>query len=171
MGWAREFRVASTTGLCALNASSSDSPAGSAATFSADFPVTGDAPVMWERNLTSSDYLLETRERDVGIRMNVDTPGRHAELDDQIGRHRGKNRVVTQKKAGKVRVSLRNAEHPTMTGAIATRHAARFMEVFDAACRASGRAAEAPRIGQLRTRNGPAKAVWSSFVVRANELP
>jgi CHAT domain-containing protein len=48
---------------------------------------------------------------------------------------------------------------------------ARFMEEFYAAYRNSGRAAEALRIAQLRTRNGPAKAVWSSFVVRANELP
>lgn len=48
---------------------------------------------------------------------------------------------------------------------------ARFMEEFYAAHRVCGRAAEALRIAQLRTRNGPAKAVWSSFVVRANELP
>jgi CHAT domain-containing protein len=48
---------------------------------------------------------------------------------------------------------------------------ARFMEEFYAAYRKSGRAAEALRIAQLRTRDGPPNAVWSSFVVRANELP
>lgn len=49
--------------------------------------------------------------------------------------------------------------------------AAHFMQEFYTAFRSSGRAAQALRIAQLRTRNGPAKAVWSSFVVRANELP
>lgn len=48
---------------------------------------------------------------------------------------------------------------------------ARFMEEFYTAYRKSGRSAEALRIAQLRTRDGPSNAVWSSFVVRANELP
>ncbi len=48
---------------------------------------------------------------------------------------------------------------------------ARFMEEFYSAYRASGRASDALRIAQLRTRDGAASAVWSSFVVRANELP
>ncbi len=48
---------------------------------------------------------------------------------------------------------------------------ARFMEEFYSAYRASGRAADALRTAQLRTRGGAASAVWSSFVVRANELP
>jgi CHAT domain-containing protein len=48
---------------------------------------------------------------------------------------------------------------------------ARFMEEFYSAYRASGRASDALRSAQLRTRGGAASAVWSSFVVRANELP
>jgi CHAT domain-containing protein len=49
---------------------------------------------------------------------------------------------------------------------------ARFMEEFYAAYRASGRASDALRAAQLRTRGGASgSAVWSSFVVRANELP
>jgi CHAT domain-containing protein/tetratricopeptide (TPR) repeat protein len=48
---------------------------------------------------------------------------------------------------------------------------ARFMEEFYAAYRASGRAADALRIAQLRSRGTRASPVWSSFVVRANELP
>jgi CHAT domain-containing protein len=47
----------------------------------------------------------------------------------------------------------------------------RFMEGFYTAYRKLGRDAEALRIAQLRTRHGPSNAVWSSFVVRANELP
>ena len=49
--------------------------------------------------------------------------------------------------------------------------AARFMEEFYTAYRASGRAADALRTAQLRTRGSAASAVWSSFVVRSNELP
>jgi tetratricopeptide (TPR) repeat protein len=48
---------------------------------------------------------------------------------------------------------------------------ARFMEEFYAAYKASGRAADALRTAQLRTRGTAGSAVWSSFVVRANGLP
>jgi CHAT domain-containing protein len=48
---------------------------------------------------------------------------------------------------------------------------ARFMSEFYRAYRSSGRAADALRTAQLRTRDGTATAVWSSFVVRANEFP
>lgn len=48
---------------------------------------------------------------------------------------------------------------------------ARFMNEFYRAYRASGRAADALRAAQLRTRGSAATAVWSSFVVRANEFP
>jgi CHAT domain-containing protein/tetratricopeptide (TPR) repeat protein len=47
---------------------------------------------------------------------------------------------------------------------------ARFMEEFYAAYKASGRAADALRTAQLRTRGTAGSAVWSSFVVRANGL-
>jgi len=48
---------------------------------------------------------------------------------------------------------------------------ARFMKEFYEAYRKSGRAAEALRMAQLRTRGSAATTVWSSFVVRANEFP
>ena len=48
---------------------------------------------------------------------------------------------------------------------------AQFMKEFYGAYRKSGRAADALRIAQLRTRGSAATAVWSSFVVRANEFP
>ncbi len=48
---------------------------------------------------------------------------------------------------------------------------ARFMQEFYAAYRASGRAPDALRTAQLRTRGTGGPAVWSSFVVRANQLP
>jgi CHAT domain-containing protein len=48
---------------------------------------------------------------------------------------------------------------------------ARFMEEFYTAYRASGRAADALRIAQLRTRNKVGPTVWSSFVVRSNGMP
>ena len=48
---------------------------------------------------------------------------------------------------------------------------ARFMEEFYTAYRATGRAADALRTAQLRTRAGANSSVWSSFVVRANGLP
>jgi tetratricopeptide (TPR) repeat protein len=48
---------------------------------------------------------------------------------------------------------------------------ARFMAEFYASYRESGRASEALRTAQLRTRHAAGAAVWSSFVVRANDLP
>lgn len=48
---------------------------------------------------------------------------------------------------------------------------ARFMKEFYGAYRESGRAADALRTAQLRTRGSAAANVWSSFVVRANEFP
>jgi tetratricopeptide (TPR) repeat protein len=48
---------------------------------------------------------------------------------------------------------------------------ARFMEEFYSAYRVSGRAAEALRVAQLRSRATLVATVWSSFVVRSNELP
>jgi CHAT domain-containing protein len=121
MGWARAFQIASTTGLCAMYACSGDSPAGSAPTFSGDFAVTGEAPVTWERNLASGAYLIEARENDIDVRVIVDTPDRHAELDDEIVRQGAKFLVVALKKAGNVRVTLRNTDHSTMKGGVAMR--------------------------------------------------
>ena len=48
---------------------------------------------------------------------------------------------------------------------------ARFMDEFYRAYRDSGRAADALRVAQLRMRGSATAAVWSSFVVRANEFP
>ena len=48
---------------------------------------------------------------------------------------------------------------------------ARFMREFYTAYRESGRAAEALRVAQLHTRDTANAAVWSSFVVRANQFP
>jgi CHAT domain-containing protein len=48
---------------------------------------------------------------------------------------------------------------------------ARFMSAFYQEYRKSGRAAEALRNAQLQTRGTVPTAVWSSFVVRANEYP
>jgi CHAT domain-containing protein len=48
---------------------------------------------------------------------------------------------------------------------------ARFMEHFYSAYRASGRAADALRIAQLRSRDSDGSQVWSSFVVRASGFP
>lgn len=48
---------------------------------------------------------------------------------------------------------------------------ARLMNEFYLAYRSTGRAAEALRTAQLRTRGHAARAVWSSFVVRANGFP
>jgi CHAT domain-containing protein len=48
---------------------------------------------------------------------------------------------------------------------------ARFMNEFYSAYRASGRASDALRTAQLHARASMAPAVWSSFVVRANEFP
>jgi CHAT domain-containing protein len=47
---------------------------------------------------------------------------------------------------------------------------ARFMEEFYAAYRESGRPADALRVAQLHTRGATGNSVWSSFVVRSNEL-
>ncbi len=48
---------------------------------------------------------------------------------------------------------------------------ARFMEEFYSAYKVSGRAADALRVAQLRSRGSAAATVWSSFVVRSNQLP
>src|SRR5262249_29213489 len=48
---------------------------------------------------------------------------------------------------------------------------ARFMNEFYRAYRESGKAAEALRAAQLRTRDSAKAAMWSSFVVRANGFP
>jgi CHAT domain-containing protein len=48
---------------------------------------------------------------------------------------------------------------------------ARFMSAFYQQYQKSGRAAEALRNAQLQTRATVSAAVWSSFVVRANEYP
>jgi CHAT domain-containing protein len=47
---------------------------------------------------------------------------------------------------------------------------ARFMQEFYAAYRANGRAAEALRSAQLRTRGIAGPSVWASFVVRSGSL-
>ena len=68
---------------------------------------------------------------------------------------------------------LANGSHSVVATlwAIEDASTARFMNEFYRAYRVSGRAADALRAAQLRTRGSAAPAVWSSFVVRANEFP
>ncbi|MBC8027327.1 MAG: CHAT domain-containing protein [Steroidobacteraceae bacterium] len=96
-------------------------PPVSVAPYVADFPVAAGASVSWERNLAAGAYLIESRETEVDIRMIVDTPERHAELDDETLRHGEKKWVVTLNTPGKVRVTLRNVDHQTMKGAATLR--------------------------------------------------
>ena len=90
-----------------------------------------------------------------------------------LGCGNGSGEVASKTKFDAAYGFLANGSHTVIASLWPVEDAltARFMEEFYTAYRASGHAADALRTAQLRTRGGAASAVWSSFVVRSNELP
>jgi CHAT domain-containing protein/tetratricopeptide (TPR) repeat protein len=81
----------------------------------------GDVAEVWQRQMPAGVFLVETRETDVDVRMIVDAAGRHAELEDEVGRHGHKAMVVVLPEPGPIRVALRNLDYRTMKGSVALR--------------------------------------------------
>src|SRR5690349_16676545 len=54
--------------------------------FSRDISVTGEQPVVVTRALQRGVYLVETRERDIDVRVTVDVPGSSTTLEDRLAR-------------------------------------------------------------------------------------
>jgi hypothetical protein len=127
--------------------------------------------------MTAGVFLVEARD-DVADRMIVDAAGRHVEFEDELVRPGHKATEVAPRfqdalTADDVAHRERRAELVVLSGC-GTRpgtRTARFMEAFYTATENPDAVPKPLRFAQLRTRDRPSNAVWSSFVVRANELP
>jgi hypothetical protein len=186
MNWARAQRVACIAGSLVLFACSERSGSGTVRSLSAALPVSEQGPELWECELPADAHLLGARERDLDFRMTVDIRGNRTTRLDEIPRRGFQATVieVSESAPGRFEIStarrddafdvcdigiLCTGDCESAISSFEKAATARLKEDFYSAHRKSGRAAEASRIAQLRTRSEPTNAVWSSFVVRANE--
>ena len=72
------------------------------------------APVA--RTLEAGSYLVEIRERDIDLRLQVDAAGVHAESSDAVPRHGVLHDVVSLPAAGELRIAVLSADHQTKKG-------------------------------------------------------
>jgi len=78
---------------------------------SSDLPVGTDTPAHAAPQLPPGVYLVEVRERDVDLRVVIDAPGSHAELEDGVQRHGLHADVVRLHSPAQLRIEARSADY------------------------------------------------------------
>ncbi len=89
--------------------------------FSTDIVVTGSRPHTLTRQLDAGVYLLEVRERDIDLRVGVDTGASHTELADVCPRHGLFRMVVRLEAPSRLRLTLDSSDVRGWKGAAAVR--------------------------------------------------
>jgi CHAT domain-containing protein len=84
--------------------------------FTTEVDVSGDKQPVVARDLAPGAYLIEIREREIDVRVIVDSGSNHAELEDTTPRHGSVFKVVSLEAPGQLRVQLRSVDHRTKTG-------------------------------------------------------
>jgi CHAT domain-containing protein/tetratricopeptide (TPR) repeat protein len=110
MGWTRELQITCIAGFVVLSACSGSPGAGSTHVFSADLPISEEAPGVWQRVLPAGAYLVGARESDLDFRMTVEVQGKRTTLSDEIPRHGFQATVIALNEPALVRVEINNAE-------------------------------------------------------------
>lgn len=104
-----------------LSACSGDFETSPLVEFSTEVVISGTRPALVTRQLEPGVYLLEVRERDIDVRVAVDTEQRHSELADGQPRHGLHRLVVSLHSPSRLRVTLRSVDQESWKGAAAVR--------------------------------------------------
>jgi CHAT domain-containing protein len=83
---------------------------------STDFEVSGTQSPLFTRRLQAGTYLIEVREDEIDLRMQVDAGASHKLLSDQVPRHGAMYAVVVLPSEGNLDVQFRSADHKTKRG-------------------------------------------------------
>jgi len=89
--------------------------------YSTDVVVGGEHPHSVVRQLDAGTYLLEIRERDIDLRVSVDTGTTHTELADACPRHGLHRTVVSLAAPAQLEVTLASVDQRAWKGAAAVR--------------------------------------------------
>jgi CHAT domain-containing protein len=99
--------------------------------YQAELAIGGANPTLIKLPLQAGAYLVEIRERDVDLRLVVDSPGRHSESADSVPRHGVLHELVTLQSPGEISITARSADHQTKKGTALLR-IARWQRAGDA---------------------------------------
>lgn len=89
--------------------------------YSTELRVDGSREMSFKRHLRAGEYLVEVRERDIDLRVRVDSGDQHTELADAYQRHGLHRMVVSLPEAASVRVTLASVDQRNWRGAAAVR--------------------------------------------------
>jgi CHAT domain-containing protein len=84
--------------------------------FTISLPVSGTAPIAFERALAPGAWLIEVREQQIDLRTRISLTGESAEAADEVPRHGVYYEVVSTPVATVLHVTVRNADHGTKSG-------------------------------------------------------
>lgn len=99
--------------------------------YQAELAIDGENPAVVRRPLEAGSYLVEIRERDVDLRLEVDSPGGRSESTDSVPRHGVLHEIVSLRSRGEMTITVRSADHKTKKGAALLR-IARWQRAGDA---------------------------------------
>jgi len=85
---------------------------------SAAIAVEGQNPVTVTRALQRGVYLIEARERDIDVRVTIDSADSSVALEDRLPRHGVVVKIVSLPVPGEVRITLANIDHASRKGAV-----------------------------------------------------
>ncbi len=89
--------------------------------FSTELRVDGAKPQSFIRQLRAGTYLVEIRERDIDLRIQIDADDQHTELADAYLRHGLHRAIVSLAQPAMVRVTLASVDQRNWRGAAAVR--------------------------------------------------
>lgn len=115
------FRVIFAAAALGLFSCTQQADSDLATQFSAEQRITGDVPSLVAFDLEPGQYLVEARERDIDVRLTVETGGSRREIEDNVPRHGLHAAVVSLRTAGPLRVTLTNSEHRGNSGTVRLR--------------------------------------------------
>jgi len=112
----RVARIVWVAALASLCACSGDARHEVIEQASADLEVSEAASPLFTRRLPPGTYLVEVREDEIDLRVQIDTGAAPKVLSDQVPRHGTIYAVVVLPGEGNLNVQLRNADHKTKQG-------------------------------------------------------
>src|SRR4051812_13301130 len=89
--------------------------------YSTELSVQGDAPQHLARQLRAGVYLVEVRERDIDLRVDVETDGTRTALADAYLRHGIHRTVVSLEGPATLRLTLASIDQRSWSGAAGLR--------------------------------------------------
>jgi CHAT domain-containing protein/tetratricopeptide (TPR) repeat protein len=90
-------------------------------TFATRVPIGGEAPVSIARTLQRGAYLVEVREQEIDLRVQVDVGGASSTLEDRASRYGVVYKIVSVESPAELHLQISNADHKSKRGNAAVR--------------------------------------------------